>query len=171
MCDVRLSLSGEGTAFEQQASSAVLDLMGDEGDRLNQHKNIMKWLKLDSILSIIFLSFLISCSSFLPFSVINKCLLLIGIVRGSVLSKRQGRRTRRRKRSKQIMVRSSLTRKTRRTCIPSMNFVFHYMYCCAVDLFMYHLTTFQLWGMEEEIQDWRCRVRQRNGRRGATTSR
>lgn len=38
-----LSLSGEGTVFEQQASSAVLDLMGDEGDRLNQHKNIMKW--------------------------------------------------------------------------------------------------------------------------------
>lgn len=42
-CDRRLSLSGEGTVFEQQASSAVLDLMGDEGDRLNQHKNIMKW--------------------------------------------------------------------------------------------------------------------------------
>ncbi|XP_022622744.1 ATP-dependent RNA helicase DDX54 [Seriola dumerili] len=38
-----LSLSGDGTAFEQQASSAVLDLMGDEGDRLNQHKKIMKW--------------------------------------------------------------------------------------------------------------------------------
>ncbi|XP_076613356.1 ATP-dependent RNA helicase DDX54 [Chaetodon auriga] len=38
-----LSLSGEGTAFEQQASSAVLDLMGDEGERLNQHKNMMKW--------------------------------------------------------------------------------------------------------------------------------
>uniref|UniRef100_A0A669BQ42 RNA helicase n=1 Tax=Oreochromis niloticus TaxID=8128 RepID=A0A669BQ42_ORENI len=30
-----LSLGGEGSAFEQQASSAVLDLMGDEGDRLN----------------------------------------------------------------------------------------------------------------------------------------
>lgn len=43
LCDVRLSLSGEGTAFEQQASSAVLDLMGDEGERLNQHKNMMKW--------------------------------------------------------------------------------------------------------------------------------
>lgn len=43
VCDRRLSLSGEGTVFEQQASSAVLDLMGDEGDRLNQHKNIMKW--------------------------------------------------------------------------------------------------------------------------------
>ncbi|TMS08531.1 ATP-dependent RNA helicase DDX54 [Larimichthys crocea] len=38
-----LSLGGEGTAFEQQASTAVLDLMGDEGERLNQHKNIMKW--------------------------------------------------------------------------------------------------------------------------------
>uniref|UniRef100_A0A3Q3WD55 RNA helicase n=1 Tax=Mola mola TaxID=94237 RepID=A0A3Q3WD55_MOLML len=38
-----LSLSGEGTAFEKQASSAVLDLMGDEGDRLNQHKHMMKW--------------------------------------------------------------------------------------------------------------------------------
>ncbi|XP_077399164.1 ATP-dependent RNA helicase DDX54 isoform X1 [Vanacampus margaritifer] len=38
-----LSLSGEGTAFETQASSAVLDLMGDEGNRFNQHKRIMKW--------------------------------------------------------------------------------------------------------------------------------
>lgn len=43
LCGVRLSLGGEGTAFEQQASTAVLDLMGDEGERLNQHKNIMKW--------------------------------------------------------------------------------------------------------------------------------
>lgn len=43
VCEPRLSLGGEGTVFEQQASSAVLDLMGDEGDRLNQHKNIMKW--------------------------------------------------------------------------------------------------------------------------------
>ncbi|MEQ2259956.1 ATP-dependent RNA helicase ddx54 [Xenotaenia resolanae] len=38
-----LSLGGEGTHFEQQASSAVLDLMGDEGNQLNQHKQIMKW--------------------------------------------------------------------------------------------------------------------------------
>ncbi|KAM6986502.1 ATP-dependent RNA helicase DDX54 [Aplochiton taeniatus] len=38
-----LSLGGEGTAFEQQASTAVLDMMGDEGDRLNQHKHMMKW--------------------------------------------------------------------------------------------------------------------------------
>ncbi|XP_042365050.1 ATP-dependent RNA helicase DDX54 [Plectropomus leopardus] len=38
-----LSLGGDGSAFEQQASSAVLDLMGDEGDKLNQHKNMMKW--------------------------------------------------------------------------------------------------------------------------------
>ncbi|XP_028274374.1 ATP-dependent RNA helicase DDX54 [Parambassis ranga] len=38
-----LSLGGEGTAFQKQASTAVLDLMGDEGDRLNQHKKLMKW--------------------------------------------------------------------------------------------------------------------------------
>lgn len=38
-----LSLSGEGSAFEKQASSAVLDLMGDEGERMSQHKRIMKW--------------------------------------------------------------------------------------------------------------------------------
>ncbi|CAL1569334.1 unnamed protein product [Knipowitschia caucasica] len=38
-----LSLGGEGTSFEQQASSALLDLMGDEGDQLNQHKSMMKW--------------------------------------------------------------------------------------------------------------------------------
>ncbi|KAK2888268.1 ATP-dependent RNA helicase DDX54 [Channa argus] len=38
-----LSLSGEASPFEQQASSAVLDLMGDEGDRFSQHNKIMKW--------------------------------------------------------------------------------------------------------------------------------
>lgn len=38
-----LSLAGQGNTFEQQASSAVLDLMGDEGNTLNQHKSIMKW--------------------------------------------------------------------------------------------------------------------------------
>ncbi|KAM9734848.1 ATP-dependent RNA helicase DDX54 [Menidia menidia] len=38
-----LSLSGDGSNFELQASSAVLDLMGDENDRMNQHKKIMKW--------------------------------------------------------------------------------------------------------------------------------
>uniref|UniRef100_A0A8C9TRU4 ATP-dependent RNA helicase DDX54 n=1 Tax=Scleropages formosus TaxID=113540 RepID=A0A8C9TRU4_SCLFO len=38
-----LSLGGEGSTFEKQASSAVLDLMGDEGDHLNHHKNMMKW--------------------------------------------------------------------------------------------------------------------------------
>ncbi|KAM7368968.1 hypothetical protein PAMP_013268 [Pampus punctatissimus] len=38
-----LSLGREGCTFDQQASTAVLDLMGDEGDRLNQHKRIMKW--------------------------------------------------------------------------------------------------------------------------------
>lgn len=38
-----LSLGGEGSHFEQQASSAVLDLMGDEGDRLKQHQKIMRW--------------------------------------------------------------------------------------------------------------------------------
>uniref|UniRef100_A0A672Z6N4 ATP-dependent RNA helicase DDX54 n=1 Tax=Sphaeramia orbicularis TaxID=375764 RepID=A0A672Z6N4_9TELE len=38
-----LSLGAEGSAFEQQASSAVLDLMGDEGEQLNQHKKILRW--------------------------------------------------------------------------------------------------------------------------------
>ncbi|CAM9204923.1 unnamed protein product [Lampetra planeri] len=38
-----LSVGAEGSAFDLQASSAVLDLMGDEGDRFNQHKRIMKW--------------------------------------------------------------------------------------------------------------------------------
>lgn len=38
-----LSLGGQGTSFEQQASTALLDLMGDEGDQLNQHKTMMKW--------------------------------------------------------------------------------------------------------------------------------
>uniref|UniRef100_A0A8C5CXX0 RNA helicase n=1 Tax=Gadus morhua TaxID=8049 RepID=A0A8C5CXX0_GADMO len=38
-----LSLGSEGTMFDQQATSAVLDMMGDEGKALNQHKRIMKW--------------------------------------------------------------------------------------------------------------------------------
>ncbi|XP_012671616.1 ATP-dependent RNA helicase DDX54 [Clupea harengus] len=38
-----LSLTGEGTTFEQQASTAVLDLMGDENKTLDRHKSIMKW--------------------------------------------------------------------------------------------------------------------------------
>ncbi|XP_072529562.1 ATP-dependent RNA helicase DDX54 [Salminus brasiliensis] len=38
-----LSLAGKGNMFEQQASSAVLDLMGDESNTLNQHKSMMKW--------------------------------------------------------------------------------------------------------------------------------
>ncbi|KAM4532368.1 ATP-dependent RNA helicase DDX54 [Fundulus diaphanus] len=38
-----LSLGEDGSHFEQQASSAVLDLMGDEGDRLKQHQKIMRW--------------------------------------------------------------------------------------------------------------------------------
>ncbi|XP_041915614.1 ATP-dependent RNA helicase DDX54 [Alosa sapidissima] len=38
-----LSLSGEGTTFEQQASTAVLDLMGDENTTLDQHKSVMRW--------------------------------------------------------------------------------------------------------------------------------
>ncbi|XP_023674426.1 ATP-dependent RNA helicase DDX54 [Paramormyrops kingsleyae] len=38
-----LSLGGEGSMFEKQASSAILDLMGDEGNQLNQYKNVMKW--------------------------------------------------------------------------------------------------------------------------------
>ncbi|KAI2664173.1 ATP-dependent RNA helicase DDX54 [Labeo rohita] len=38
-----LSLGSDGGAFEQQASSAVLDLMGDESNTLNQHKSLMKW--------------------------------------------------------------------------------------------------------------------------------
>ncbi|XP_026876388.2 ATP-dependent RNA helicase DDX54 [Electrophorus electricus] len=38
-----LSIGAEGSAFEQQASSAMLDLMGDEGSTLNQNRNMMKW--------------------------------------------------------------------------------------------------------------------------------
>jgi len=38
-----LSMTGEGTTFEQQASTAVFDLMGDENATLTQHKSIMRW--------------------------------------------------------------------------------------------------------------------------------
>ncbi|KAK3526859.1 hypothetical protein QTP86_000719 [Hemibagrus guttatus] len=37
-----LSLAAEGNLFEQQASSAVLDLMGDENNTLDQHTKIMR---------------------------------------------------------------------------------------------------------------------------------
>ncbi|KAI4902954.1 hypothetical protein NFI96_020603 [Prochilodus magdalenae] len=38
-----LSLAAEGNTFEQQASSAVLDLMGDDNTTVDQHKHMMKW--------------------------------------------------------------------------------------------------------------------------------
>ncbi|XP_028914172.1 ATP-dependent RNA helicase DDX54 [Ornithorhynchus anatinus] len=38
-----LSIGGEGSAFEQQASSAVLDLMGDESHNLDKSKQLLKW--------------------------------------------------------------------------------------------------------------------------------
>ncbi|XP_048820243.1 ATP-dependent RNA helicase DDX54 [Lagopus muta] len=38
-----LSVGGEGSAFEQQAAGAVLDLMGDEGHNLNRSKQLLKW--------------------------------------------------------------------------------------------------------------------------------
>lgn len=38
-----LCVSGEGNAFEQQASGAVLDLMGDENPSLNKNKKLLKW--------------------------------------------------------------------------------------------------------------------------------
>uniref|UniRef100_A0A8C1RFZ4 RNA helicase n=1 Tax=Cyprinus carpio TaxID=7962 RepID=A0A8C1RFZ4_CYPCA len=38
-----LSLGGDAGSFEQQASSVVLDLMGDESNTLNQNKSLMKW--------------------------------------------------------------------------------------------------------------------------------
>uniref|UniRef100_A0A670ZWC6 ATP-dependent RNA helicase DDX54 n=1 Tax=Pseudonaja textilis TaxID=8673 RepID=A0A670ZWC6_PSETE len=38
-----LCVGGEGTAFEQQASAAVLDLMGDEERNLNKNKKLLKW--------------------------------------------------------------------------------------------------------------------------------
>lgn len=39
----RLSVGGEGSAFEQQAAGAVLDLMGDESHNLNRSKQLLKW--------------------------------------------------------------------------------------------------------------------------------
>nr|XP_028566750.1 ATP-dependent RNA helicase DDX54 [Podarcis muralis] len=38
-----LCISGEGTAFEQQASGAVLDLMGDENRNMSNSKQLLKW--------------------------------------------------------------------------------------------------------------------------------
>ncbi|XP_028680058.1 ATP-dependent RNA helicase DDX54 [Erpetoichthys calabaricus] len=38
-----LSMKGDGSSFERQATSAVLDLMGDEENNMNQHKSMMKW--------------------------------------------------------------------------------------------------------------------------------
>ncbi|NWI86071.1 DDX54 helicase, partial [Pitta sordida] len=38
-----LSVGGDGSAFEQQAAGAVLDLMGDENHNLNKNKQLLKW--------------------------------------------------------------------------------------------------------------------------------
>ncbi|NWX41282.1 DDX54 helicase, partial [Steatornis caripensis] len=38
-----LSVGGEGSAFEQQAAGAILDLMGDENHNLNKSKQLLKW--------------------------------------------------------------------------------------------------------------------------------
>ncbi|XP_053136337.1 ATP-dependent RNA helicase DDX54 [Hemicordylus capensis] len=38
-----LCVGGEGSAFEQQASGAVLDLLGDENQNLNKSKKLLKW--------------------------------------------------------------------------------------------------------------------------------
>ncbi|XP_053340730.1 ATP-dependent RNA helicase DDX54 [Clarias gariepinus] len=38
-----LSLAAEGSSFEHQASSAVLDLMGDESTTMDQHQKMMRW--------------------------------------------------------------------------------------------------------------------------------
>ncbi|GAA6105720.1 ATP-dependent RNA helicase DDX54 [Tachysurus ichikawai] len=38
-----LSVAAEGNSFDQQASSAVLDLMGDENTTLDQHTKMMRW--------------------------------------------------------------------------------------------------------------------------------
>ncbi|XP_067911214.1 ATP-dependent RNA helicase DDX54 [Heterodontus francisci] len=38
-----LSLSGEGTTFEQEASGAVLDLMADEAEDMQKKKQMLKW--------------------------------------------------------------------------------------------------------------------------------
>ncbi|CAM4657464.1 unnamed protein product [Lepidochelys olivacea] len=38
-----LSICGEGSAFEQQASGAVLDLLGDETHNMSKTKQLLKW--------------------------------------------------------------------------------------------------------------------------------
>ncbi|XP_074061906.1 ATP-dependent RNA helicase DDX54 isoform X1 [Macrotis lagotis] len=38
-----LSIGGEGSAFEQQASGAVLDLMGDETHNMTKGRQLLKW--------------------------------------------------------------------------------------------------------------------------------
>uniref|UniRef100_A0A8D0HB29 ATP-dependent RNA helicase DDX54 n=1 Tax=Sphenodon punctatus TaxID=8508 RepID=A0A8D0HB29_SPHPU len=38
-----LSIGGEGSPFEQQASGAVLDLMGDDSRNMNKSKQLLKW--------------------------------------------------------------------------------------------------------------------------------
>uniref|UniRef100_A0AAY4BRT5 ATP-dependent RNA helicase DDX54 n=1 Tax=Denticeps clupeoides TaxID=299321 RepID=A0AAY4BRT5_9TELE len=40
-----LSIVGQGSVFEQQASSAVLDLMGDEGETLNQDRKRKRFVR------------------------------------------------------------------------------------------------------------------------------
>lgn len=183
LCDVRLSLSGEGTAFEQQASSAVLDLMGDEGERLNQHKNMMKWWKIDCILNLSLL-FLRPCTSNLPFLAMNQCLCVINRDRKRKRFVRESGKEDQKKKIRTDGGQVIKNKKNRKnlypsnkislcTCLLLLLFLFSLtltIFICIVEV-LNHLTTFQLRGVEEEIQGWWHGIGWRNGRREETAGR
>lgn len=172
LCVDRLSLGGEGSAFEQQASSAVLDLMGDEGDRLNQQKKMMKWYKFPyvwlSIHQMVISNY--NLKSFFPPSFFRdrkrKRFVRetgkedqkkkIKTDSGQVISNKKNRKNLYPSNKKLLCVLLSMTLFSTPMTILS----------CTVKM-LYHLTTCQLWGVKEKIQDWwyRIWIRWRNRRR------
>lgn len=162
LCVGRLSLGGEGSAFEQQASSAVLDLMGDEGDRLNQQKKMMKWYKFPYVWLI---------STKWSFQTIIESLFSPSFFRDRK-RKRFVRETGKEDQKKKIKTDSGQViskKKNRKNLYPSnkkllcvlllMTFFSTPMTMLSYTVKMlYHLTTCQLWGVEEKIQDWWYRI-------------
>lgn len=168
-CVVRLSLGRDGSNFEQQASSAVLDLMGDEGDRLNQHKALMKWWLFKRPLTHTASDWTISCCHFLPFYHRDR-------------KKKRFVRESGKEDKKKIKTESGqiVGNKNRKNLYPSGKmpvslfcFIEHVYNLFVLFEPLCHLTSCQLWGVEEEIQSWRCWVwfRWRNRRRKEEVSR
>lgn len=175
LCGFRLSLGGEGSAFEQQASSAVLDLMGDEADQFNQHKKIMKWWKpltcSNSLSPLLFLWHLL----ILPLHIIIRCLLCRDRKRKRFVRESGPENHKHKVHTDSGQVISNKKNKKnlypnifQGVCLLILQFVL-LLHCTYKYTLRYCLTlmTCQLWGVEEKVQvQWRRRwIGWRNRRR------